>query len=420
MRELRPLITRYVQRTNLRQSSVYIILHNCRVIDGVADVARENCDVIVEHGKILAVEAVRDRSSGEHYVIPVTGMTILPGLIDCHSHYLIYPWGPDPFKLGVDGSHGQLVLQGARCASVALLSGVTTTRDAGAADGLNLILRDAIHNGLVPGPRIVAAGRSITITGGHGCNFGREADGIDELRKAVREEMRHGADVIKIIASEAAMRAGPEAGVEELTQNEIEVIVSEARRRGLRSFSHAQNSKSVVRSALGGVHSVEHAFLADTQSIRTLRECGTALVPTLAVTAVTLERTDLPEWYRSRMLEIQKMHWTSCEKAISEGVSVVAGTDCGVPGILPNMLWREICLLNERGLKPMDAIKAATIRAAELVGLDHIIGSIEPGKQADLIAVQGNPVNDLACLSDVAVVMKAGKVQMDKHGTQTF
>lgn len=232
--------------------------------------------------------------------------------------------------------------------------------------------------------------------------------------------MREGADVIKIIASEAAMLTGAEAGVEEFTQAEIEVIVVEAARRGLRSFSHAQNSKSVVRSARGGVTSVEHAFLADVHAIRTLRECGTVLVPTLAVTAVTLERSDLPDDYRSRMIEIQRMHWMSCEQAISEGVTVVAGTDCGVPGILPNMLWREICLLHERGLKSMDAIKAATIWAAELLGLDHEIGSIQPGKQADLILVYGNPVMDLMYLSNVALVMKAGKVQKDIRVIQAW
>ena len=396
------------------------IFHNCLVVDGVSEFARENCDVIVEHERIVGIEDARSRSSDDHIVVDSEGMTIMPGLIDCHSHYLIYPWGTDPFKLEVDGSHGRLVLRGARCANAALQSGVTTTRDAGAPEGLGLILRDAIRDGLIPGPRILAAGRAITITGGHGHKFGREADGIVELQRAVREEMREGADVIKIIASEAAMLTGAEAGVEEFTQAEIEVIVVEAARRGLRSFSHAQNSKSVVRSARGGVNSVEHAFLADVHAIRTLRECGTALVPTLAVTAVTLERSDLPDDYRSRMIEIQRMHWMSCEQAISEGVTVVAGTDCGVPGILPNMLWREICLLHERGLKPMDAIKAATIWAAELLGLDHEIGSIQPGKQADLILVHGNPVRDLVCLSNVALVMKAGKVHKDIRGIQVW
>ena len=388
------------------------------MVDVVGGVVREHCDVVVDHDKVVAIEPTRARSLGEHFVIESDRMTILPGLIDCHAHYLIYPWGLDPRKLEMGGPHGRAVLRGARCARVALEAGVTTARDAGAPDGLNMVLRDAIDEGLIPGPRMLASGRGITITGGHGTGFSREADGVLELQKAVREEMRDGADVIKIFASEAAMLTGPEAGVEELTQAEIEVIVSEATRRGLRSFSHAQNSTSVIRSALGGVHSVEHAFLANGEAIRTLRECGTVLVPTLAVTEVTLERADLPEPYRLRMLEIQRLHWESCEEAIRQGVSVVAGTDCGVPGILPNMLWREICLLNERGLTPMDAIKAATIRGAELLGLDHRIGSIQPGRLADLILVQGDPVKDLSCLSTMALVMKAGRVINDNRGLQ--
>lgn len=386
------------------------IFHNCRMIDCVGDMVREHCDVVVDHDKVVAIEPTRARSVGEHAIVESDGMTILPGLIDCHTHYLIYPWGLDPRKLEMGGPHGRAVLRGARCARVALESGVTTARDAGAPDGLNIVLRDAINEGLIPGPRILASGRGITITGGHGTGFSREADGVSEVLKAVREEMRDGVDVVKIFASEAAMLTGPEAGVEELTQTEIEVIVSEATRRGLRSFSHAQNSRSVVRSARGGVHSVEHAFLADEQAIHVLRECGTVLVPTLAVTEVTLERADLPEVYRLRMLDIKRMHWNSCEEAIRQGVSVVAGTDCGVPGVLPDMLWREICLLSDRGMTHMGAIKAATIRAADLLGLGDRIGSIQIGKQADLILVHGDPSKELACLKNIALVMQAGDI----------
>lgn len=125
------------------------IFHNCLVVDGVSEFARENCDVIVEHERIVGIEDARSRSRDDHIVVDSEGMTIMPGLIDCHSHYLIYPWGADPFKLEVDGLHGRLVLRGARCANAALQSGVTTTRDAGAPEGLSLILRDAIRDGLI-------------------------------------------------------------------------------------------------------------------------------------------------------------------------------------------------------------------------------------------------------------------------------
>lgn len=391
------------------------IFQDCRVIDGLGDALREHCDVIVAGDRIAAIEPTRSRPAGEHLLLAAGGQTMLPGLIDCHSHYVLDPWAADPFKPAEEEPEALTILRAAHRARIALEAGVTTTRDAGAPRQLNLILRDAIAAGLVPGPRILAPGFAITITGGHGYKFGREADGPIELQKAVREQMRDGADVIKIIASEAAMLTGAEAGVAELTQAEIEVIVQEARRRGLRTFSHAQSSTAVVRSAQAGVHSVEHAFLADPEAIRTLKVCGTTLVPTLAVTAVTLERYDISDAYRQRMLDIRALHWASCEEAIRQGVNVATGTDCGVTGILPDMLWREIALLHERGLSPMNAIRAATLRAAELLGVEAQVGSLLPGKQADLILVAGNPIDDLSCLSRVALVMKAGHIYLDRR-----
>ncbi len=387
-----------------------VIFHDCRLVDGIRDVPRDRCDVVVEGDRIVAIENTNSRSPGEHTVVSCAGCTLLPGLIDCHAHYLIDPRASSPFDQVRVASDAMTILRGARNARSALEAGVTTTRDAGAPRQLNFALRDGIASGLIPGPRILAPGLAVTITGGHGQVFGREADGIDELRKAAREQMRDGADVIKIVASEAAMLTAAEAGVEELAAEEIAALVAEARRRGLRIFSHAQNSTSVIRSARAGVDSVEHAFLADPQAIGVLADCGTALVPTLTVTAATLEQPDLAPDYRRRMLDIQESHWASCEEAIRQGVNVVAGTDCGVPGILPDMLWREIVLLHERGLSRMDALRAATSRAAELLGVEADVGSIETGKQADMILVRGNPLDDLRCLGTTDLVMKAGVI----------
>lgn len=387
-----------------------IVFQDCRVIDGVGDAALEHRDVVIEGGLIARIEPARERAHGEGRLIPAQGRTLLPGLIDCHSHYTLDPWAPDPFALVWRESDAMCLARAARCARTALHAGITTTRDAGAPRQLNFALRDAIAAGLIPGPRILAPGCAITITGGHGRLFGVEADGIEALRTAARAQMRDGADVVKIVASEAAMLTGPEAGVEEMTQEEIDMLVGEARRRGLRIFSHAQNSVSVTRSARARVDSVEHAFLADRTALAHLRDNNVTLVPTLAVTEVTLEADDLAPAYRERMLRIRDQHWASCEEAIRIGVNVVASTDCGVPRIHPNLLWRDVCLLHERGLSRMEAIRGATSRAAELLGIASHVGALTPGKQADCILVRGDPLADLRALGDVALVMQAGRV----------
>jgi len=385
------------------------IFQNCRVIDGVSDAARDQLDIVVEGRAIVAVEMARPREAGSATVIDGAGLTLLPGLIDCHAHYTLDPWSADPFEKVWRESDAVAITYAARAARVALHAGITTTRDAGAPRQLNFALRDAIAKGFVPGPRLLAPGCAITITGGHGRLFGIEADGMDALQQAVRAQMRDGADVIKIVASEAAMLTGPEAAVEELSQAEIDMLVGEARRRGLRIFSHAQNSVSVIRSAQAKVDSVEHAFLASKEAISALRDNAVTLVPTLAVTEVTLERDDLTPAFRERMLRIRDKHWWSCEEAIRQGVNVVASTDCGEPQIFPNLLWRDIRVLHDRGLTKMGAIQAATSKAAALLGIGATVGSIAAGMQADLILVQGNPLDDLASLSQVALVMQAGK-----------
>ncbi len=385
------------------------IFHNSRLIDGASDTARDGIDIIVEGALIQRIEPTRPRNPSEGRIIESAGKTLLPGLIDCHAHYTLDPWSADPFNKVWGESGAVAITYAARAARTALQAGITTTRDAGAPRQLNFALRDAIAKGFIPGPRILAPGCAITITGGHGRLFGVEADGMDALQQAVRAQMRDGADVIKIVASEAAMLTGPEAAVEEMSQEEITMLAGEARRRGLRIFSHAQNSISVIRSARAKVNSVEHAFLASKEAIGELRANDVTLVPTLAVTEVTLERDDLTPMFRERMLRIRDRHWASCEEAIRLGVDVVASTDCGEPQIFPNLLWRDIRLLHERGLSKMAAIQGATSRAAALLGVDQTVGSIQAGKQADLILVDGDPLEDMSALARVSFVMQAGR-----------
>ncbi len=287
---------------------------------------------------------------------------------------------------------------------------MTTTRSAGSPRNFDVVLRDAIDAGYIAGPRILAAGPALTITGGHGWMFGREADGEDEFRRAVRANVRDGADVIKVVSSEAAMLTTAVAGVEEMTEGEIRAAVEEAARLRRRVLSHAQGSESVVRSARAGVASVEHAFLADEAALEVLAESGAFLVPTLAVTDVWHHLVGLSSAARARQDVIEGFHRRSTETAIRLGIRTATGTDCGVRGVMPDMVAREVRLLNEHGRSAMDSIRSGTSWAAELLGLADAIGTVQVGKRADLLLVEGDPLADLACLEKVRAVVKGGAV----------
>jgi len=390
-----------------------LVFEDVRLIDGLAADARDHVDVTVEDGRIGSIEDHRPRDHAEGVgVVKGSGHSLLPGLIDCHAHYTIDASleVADGIAESATNPPERAAFIGARNARLALFSGVTTARSAGAAHGMDVPLRDAIERGEISGPRMRAAGPSITITGGHGWKFGLQADGVPELVKAVRTICRDGADHLKIVASEAAMLTSAVAGVEELTEPEIRAIVAEAARLHRRVMAHAQNSAAVVAAARGGVASVEHAFLADGDALEVLAASGACLTPTLTVTDVYRTIPDLSEARRARQREIEKAHRWSCQTAIALGIPLVAGTDCGVRGVLPTMLPREVRNLHDHGLPAMEAIKAATSRAARLLGVDGEVGTVEVGKRADLLLVAGDPLADLRALEAVAAVVQGGAI----------
>lgn len=390
-----------------------VVIRGARLIDGLGDEARTGLDVIVEGDRIKAIEATVLAApvlAAGTTVIDGSGGTLLPGLIDCHAHYTLDPTVEDAFALYRIESHAQLILRAAGMARRALEAGVTTARSGGSPANLDVALSAAIAAGQVPGPQLLAAGPALTITGGHGYLFGREADGELEFVKAVRANVRDGAAVIKIVSSEAAMLVSSVAGVEEVSLGELQAVVSEAARLHRRVLSHAQNSEAVRRSARAGVASVEHAFLADEAALATLVETGTTLVPTLTVTDVWKNLDGLTAGQRERQGEIERLHRRSCETAVRLGVEVATGTDCGVRGVMPDMLWREIALLHDHGASAMAAIRAATSTAARLLGLEAEVGTIEAGKFADLILVDGDPLVDLKRLERPRLVIQAGRL----------
>ena len=309
------------------------------------------------------------------------------------------------------------MLAAAGHAATALQAGVTTARGAGSLRNLEVALRDAIQAGLVPGPRILTAATAVGITGGHGYQFGLEADDVVSFVTATRRVVRDGADVVKVIASEAAMLtttglAGSRmvSGRPELTLHELRAVVETASELGVKVMSHAQDAESVRRSAVAGVASVEHAWLADRPALEALAASGAFLVPTMVVVDVNRTLGGMTVAQRERQDMLERRQRASTETAIELGIPIAAGTDTGEVGVTADMVWREVMLLHDHGLSPMAAIKAATSAAAHLLGLDGDLGTIEVGKLADLVLVDGDPTNDLRRLATPALVIQGGRI----------
>jgi imidazolonepropionase-like amidohydrolase len=388
-----------------------------RVIDGLGAEPLDHRDVVVDGERIVAVEPHRPRpaTTGERSIAGA-GRTLLPGLIDAHAHYTFDP--TEGYLPAIARrSDAEIVLLAASHAARALRAGITTARGAGSIRNLETVLRDAIAAGHIPGPRLLVAGSAIGTTGGHGHQFGLEADGPQALVTATRRVVRDGADVVKVVASEAAMLTSTGLapgrmvhGAPELTEDELRAIVEAAAELRVGVMSHAQDGESVRRSAAAGVTSVEHAWMADERAIEAVLEAGAWLVPTLVVTDVNRTLEGLTPLQRERQDHIERTHRRSTETAVRLGVPLATGTDTGEVGVTADMVWREIALLHEHGASPMAAIQAATSSAARLLGLGDDVGTVEPGRRADLVLVDGDPLADLGRLVDPALVMQAGRL----------
>jgi imidazolonepropionase-like amidohydrolase len=394
-----------------------VFIRDVRVIDGVGEDALQAQDVLTEGERIVSIERHDPgrRVALGTVLVHGAGRTLLPGLIDAHAHYTFDP-AEGSLQAIARRSDDEISLAAAGHAARALRAGVTTARGAGSIRNLECALRDAIAAGLVPGPRIVAAGTAVGSTGGHGSAFGLEADGPVALAEATRRAVADGADVVKVVASEAAMLTttglAPGAivhGAPELDPEELRAVVDAATALGRRVMSHAQDGESVRRSVAAGVTSVEHAWLADAGAIEALADSGAWLVPTLVVTDVNRTLSGLTPLQRERQDLIERTHRRSTEMAIRFGVPLATGTDTGEVGVTSDMVWREIVLLHDHGASPMAAIKAATSSAARLLGVADDTGSIEVGKVADLVLVEGDPLADLSTLSKPLAVWRGGR-----------
>lgn len=391
-----------------------IALRSIHLIDGRGS-TRDRMTVLIQGGRIAAVGPDREISVPRGAETPdVRGMAVLPGLIDCHVH-LCLGAEADVVRTIEQEAPALTTLKASQFARQTVEAGFTTVRDVGCRDHSIFALKQAIADGLLPGPRIVAAGLAICMTGGHARFIGREADGPVEVVTAVREQLAAGAEVIKFIASGGVLTPGTSPDCAQMTPEELAAGMSEARRAGRRVAAHAHGADGMKNAIKAGTHSIEHATLMDEEAAGLMREYGVFMVPTLSALATTAAcglACGIPESALTKAKSMQARHEASFKKAARAGIKVALGTDAGTPFNYHGENAQELERMVALGMTPMEAIVAATSAAAALLGFSHTLGTIEPGKDADLLVVDGNPLKRVAVLRDrekLHGVMQAGR-----------
>ncbi|HET6669066.1 MAG TPA: amidohydrolase family protein [Pyrinomonadaceae bacterium] len=401
-------------KDTLQRAPTVIVLRAAQMLDVQTGRIVSPAVVVIEKDRIKSVNPATVPGG---QLIDLGNVTLLPGLIDMHTH-LSFDLEGNWLHRGITDTAGDNALRGARNAQNTLLAGFTTIRDVGSGDFVDVALMRAIDHDFIPGPRIFPAGHSIGITGGH-CDttgyipgvmeLGPEAgiaDGPEAALKAVRYQIKHGAKVIKVCATAGVLSLEGPVGAQQLSDIELRTIVEEAARHGLKVAAHAHGTEGIIAAVRAGVASIEHGSLLNDEAIRLMKERGTYLVPTHYLTqAIRLDA--LPPQIRAKSDYIIPRARQHLQLAIKSGVKIAFGTDAGVFPHGDNA--KEFGVLVERGMTPIEAIRTATVNAADLLGVSDR-GNIAPGLLADLVAVPGNPLENIRVLEDVRFVMKGGQI----------
>jgi len=376
----------------------------------------ERATVLVENDRITKVAEGNVSLPSEARKIPIDGMTLLPGFIDSHVHICI-DGSPDPVSTMMAESHTETTLKAAEAARRTLMAGVTTIRDLGGKDGIDLGLKKAVNSGLIPGPRMLVSGKLICMTGGHGWRIGQEANGPDEVRRAAREQIKAGADIIKLMATGGVMTPGVQPGSEQLTVVEMRAGIEEAHKAGCKTATHAMGTRGILNALQAGIDSIEHGVYLDEEAVDIMVKKNVPFIPTISALHHIETRgvaAGIPEYAVEKTLMVKPHHLESIRLAREAGVLVAAGTDAGTPFNLHGRNLNEIKLLVDYGgFSPMEAIEAGTRVSARVLGLEKELGTIEEGKLADLIMVSGNPLDNIDILLEndaVGLVLKGGKI----------
>lgn len=363
----------------------------------------------VRDGRIVALD--RAAPDGGAAVVELPG-TVLPGLIDAHVH-LSLDGGADPNGQLQRETQNETVLRAVRHMEAHLRAGVTTIRDLGGPYGLSIDVARAVADGRLRGPRVVACGHNITMTGGHGHAFGREADGPDAVRAAARDELKRGAQVLKFMATGGVLTPGVAAGAEAMTEAEMRAGVEEAHKAGKLTATHAQGLAGIKNALRAGIDTIEHGAFDrwDDEALGLMTDGAQRrwLVPTLAAPDGILGGEGrVPAWVIEKTRPIGERHRANVAEAYRAGVTLASGTDAGTPLNPHGGLPRELELMHEVGI-PLDAVLASVTRgAAEALGLGGTIGSLAEGAAADLVALDGDPLQDVGAYARPLAVVSAG------------
>jgi imidazolonepropionase-like amidohydrolase len=374
----------------------------------------EHATVLVENEKIVRVAQGGITMPQKAKKIPLDGMTLLPGFIDAHVHVCL-DGSPDPVTALLNESQTATTLKAARAAEKTLLAGVTSIRDMGGKNGIDLGLRHAVDSGLIAGPRMQASGRLICMTGGHGWQIGQEANGPDDVRRAARDQIKAGADNVKLMATGGVMTPAVEPGSEQLTEAELRAGVEEAHKAGRKTATHAMGTRGILNALRAGIDSIEHGVYLDEEAVALMAARNVPLIPTISALYFIETRgveAGIPAYAVEKTLMVKPYHLESIRMAREAGIPVAAGTDAGTPFNLHGQNLSEIKLLVDYGgFSPMAAIEAGTRVSARVMGLENKLGTIEEGKLADIVLVQGNPLDDIDILvkqENIRLVMKGG------------